>query len=221
MKTVLFITGTDTGVGKTQISLSLIEKFNKNGYTTTALKPIASGCKQDKNGAWVNDDALALRDAITEKQPYAKINPFSFKDPIAPHLAAKRENKILSTNCVSQAIKQTLQYQTADVLIIEGAGGWALPLNSEEFYSEVISNLQIPVILVIGIRLGCLNHAILTSQSILSSGALYLGWIANCIDPHMQAQDETIEALKTLIQAPYLGTMPYQNNSLASSISLL
>ncbi|MFZ4076440.1 MAG: dethiobiotin synthase [Legionellaceae bacterium] len=201
---------------KTRISLSFIEKLNQNGYTTAALKPIASGCKQDKNEAWVNEDALALRDAVTEKQPYAKINPFSFKDPIAPHLAAKRENKTLSIECVSQVIKDTLQHQTADVLIIEGAGGWALPLNSEELYSEVISNLQIPVILVIGIRLGCLNHGILTSQNILSSGALYLGWIANCIDPHMQAQDETIEALKTLIQAPYLGTMHYEKKTLAS-----
>lgn len=213
MKTVLFITGTDTGVGKTEVSLSLIKAFNQNGYTTAALKPIASGCKQDKNGTWVNEDALALRDATTEKQPYATINPFSFKDPIAPHLAAKRENKTLSIDCISQAIRNTLQHQTADVLIIEGAGGWALPLNSEELYSEVISNLQIPVILVIGIRLGCLNHGILTSQSIVSSGALYLGWIANCIDPLMQAQDETIQALKPLIQAPYLGTMLYQNKS--------
>lgn len=201
--TAIFITGTDTEVGKTYVTVKLIESANQQGFTTFGIKPIASGALLNSEGKLRNDDALRLQAAASVKKPYPTVNPFCFSEPIAPHLAAKSK---LDPENIKQHILSSIQPQ-ADFNFIEGAGGWALPLGNKYLLSEIIVELNIPVILVIGMRLGCLNHAILTYKNMQSMGAGVLGWIANCIDPNMPALEENIEALKEYINRPCLAIL--------------
>lgn len=209
MSKTIFVTGTDTGVGKTTISVLLLRKLNRLGYKTFALKPIASGCRMDVNYNLISDDALALQLAASLFKPYKIVNPIALKEPIAPHLAAELMGKNLSIALLTEIITTHLQVE-ADINIIEGVGGWSIPLNEKELFSEVICSLKIPVILVVAIKLGCLNHAILTYHNILQMKVPLLGWVANCIEQNTLAGSKNIETLKQWIDAPCLGIIPFR-----------
>ncbi len=207
MKTI-FITGTDTDVGKTYITVSLLQQFNAENLKTFAIKPIASGCEPDSSGKLINADALALQQAASIKKPYATINPFAFREPIAPHLAAKNAGIKLSVADLTAKITSAIQPQ-ADINLIEGVGGWSVPLNDHELLADMVYALGIPVILVIAIKLGYLNHAILTHNNIKQMNIPLLGWVANCIEPDMLAAQVNIQTLNHWISAPCLGVVGY------------
>ncbi|MCD6045092.1 MAG: bioD [Gammaproteobacteria bacterium] len=206
----IFITGTDTAVGKTTISCLLLKKLKQLGYKTFAMKPIASGCTMDENNHFVNEDALALQAAASIFKPYPAINPIALKEPIAPHLAAKLMGKKLSVALLTETITAHVQAE-ADINIIEGVGGWSVPLNETELFSEAILQLNIPTILVVAIKLGCLNHAILTYHNIVQMKVPLLGWVANCIEQDTLASSGNIETLKQWIHAPCLGVVPFRS----------
>lgn len=205
-KKVFFVAGTDTGVGKTLISAGLLIAAKNRGLTTIALKPVAAGCEKTAEGLR-NDDALLLQSVITEDLSYEQINPVALELAIAPHIAAQQARRTLSVDRLAGFCRGVLN--TADFTIVEGAGGWRVPLNSAETMADLARVLQLPVILVVGIRLGCINHALLTIEAIARDGLPLVGWVANCIDPSMQVRDENISTLKQLIPAPCLGCIPY------------
>ena len=205
----LFITGTDTNIGKTYISIGLLEKFTKIGLTTLGTKPLASGCYKE-NDKLISQDAVELMKASSVKVDYQLVNPFAFKRAIAPHIAAKQENYPLTKIKIEQAMLRMLSIPS-DVTIIEGVGGWCTPINENELMADVITSMKLPVILVVGLKLGCLNHSILTAQAIKEARLPFIGWIGNCIDPNMQAISYNIESLKSLITAPCLGIVQYRH----------
>jgi dethiobiotin synthetase len=207
----IFITGTDTGVGKTFVSTLLLEEYNALGFKTFAIKPIASGCVSNAAGELVNDDALALIEEISIKRPYNQVNPMALKEAIAPHLAAKQDNIHISSLGVQQSILKRIPPE-ADITVVEGAGGWSVPLNNSELYSDVVRQLKLPVVLVVGIKLGCLNHALLTYENIIKSNTPFIGWVANCLEQNTSALNENIETLKQWIKQPCLGVVPYNNS---------
>lgn len=206
-----FITGTDTGVGKTVVTCALLRAFAAAGKSTLGLKPVASGCAATHDGLR-NDDALALMAAATVKLPYAQVNPLAFAAPLAPHLAADREGKRIRVAQLAGLVRGALTQARADVTLVEGAGGWRVPLNDAETLADFARELQLPVILVVGLRLGCINHALLTAEAILRDGVPLAGWVANCIDPQMEAREENIQALRTRLPAPLLGVMPHRSH---------
>lgn len=204
-----FITGTDTNIGKTYVATHLLKQFNQAGLKTIGLKPIASGAI---NG--INEDALILQKSASIHLPLNIINPFVFEPPIAPHLAAEKVGIKLTANMIKDNICNTMHiYHHADHYIIEGAGGLLVPINDHETIADVIAVMNIPVILVVGIRLGCLNHTLLTAAHIESCKLPFAGWIANCLDKDCIEQTEIIEAIKKRIKAPWLCTIPYDEKS--------
>lgn len=202
-----FVTGTDTGVGKTYVSCLLLEAFKQQGLKTIALKPIAAGC-ETVDGQRRNDDALQLQQHMTETLSYEEINPFALEAAIAPHIAAANEGRRLLVSRIAGMVRGA-SMQPADVTLVEGAGGWYVPLNDKETLADLVRELQLPVILVVGMRLGCLNHAILTARAIYRDGLRVAGWVANCIEPDMPELDANIQTLKTLLSAPCLGVIPH------------
>ncbi|UVE59675.1 dethiobiotin synthase [Coxiella-like endosymbiont] len=202
-----FITGTDTGIGKTYVSVALLRKFSNEGFSTFGMKPVASGC-QRINHKLYNEDALAIQKASSIKKAYEYVNPFTFELPIAPHVASQLNNQFFSKYEVVNIINRTFKV-TADVFIVEGIGGWFVPLNEKELMSDVVKLLNIPVILVVGIRLGCLNHALLTASAIAQDRIPLAGWIANCLQPDMPVLAENIKTLKDWIKAPCWAVLPY------------
>lgn len=208
MSKMIFITGTDTDVGKTYVSCLLLQAFNELGFSTFAIKPVSSGCEENDIGELLNQDALNLQRSASIKRVYKMVNPIAFKQPIAPHIAANNKGSPLSKERVCQAILSSRK-DNADINLIEGVGGWAVPLNDDELFSDVVIDLKIPVILVVGIKLGCLNHALLTYQNILLRGGEVIGWVANCLDLETLAINENIETLKSWISAPCLAVVSY------------
>ena len=202
----LFIAGTDTDIGKTLVAEALLKKFAVNGQTTIALKPIAAGCENTEQGLR-NDDAVALQAAATTQLPYAQVNPIALQEACAPHIAAGNEGRRLQVSRVEGICRGALM-NSADVCIIEGAGGWRVPLNERESISDLAVALNTPVVLVVGMRLGCLNHAILTAEAIARDGLKLVGWVANCIDEQMPHLDENIDTLRHILPAPCLGVVP-------------
>lgn len=211
----LFITGTDTDVGKTYISKGLLNAFNDAGLTTTACKPVASGCDPKQT---VNADALALQRSCSVKLSYQAINPLVFTEAIAPHVAAARSGQTLDIDTLKNQCAPVLNYP-ADVCVIEGAGGWYTPLNAYETLADFAEQLHCYIILVIGMRLGCLNHSILTWQALRQARTPVCGWIANCIQPEMPALEENLASLHEYLPIPHLGIVRY-NASVADSIAL-
>jgi dethiobiotin synthetase len=208
----IFVTGTDTNVGKTYVSSNILTALQQRGYSTLGIKPIASGCIL-QDGKYINDDALLLQQASSIKLPYEQINPCAFKEPIAPHIAANLSQQQLSVETISKKISPALQH-TADICLIEGAGGWHVPLNEKETYADFVIQHQFPVLLIVGLRLGCLNHAILTSQAFKQSGVNVIGWVANSIDNNMIYQEENIKMLKHWLPIPCLDVIPYRTHSI-------
>ena len=207
----LFITGTDTDAGKTLVATTLLYKAQAEGLSCFGLKPIAAGCEW-RQGQWQNDDALFLQAASQPSQAYSCHNPIAFPQAIAPHIAAQIQQQKLSVNDVLKTCERSLQ-QPVDVHLIEGAGGWLVPLNDEQTLADLAQHLVTQqgynIILVVGIKLGCINHALLTQQLILSSGLTIIGWVANHIDPEMSEQEANVDYLEQHIQAPCLGRIPF------------
>lgn len=207
MTQAYFITGTDTDAGKTTISAGLLCAAKQHHLSTLAMKPVASGCEMTEQGLR-NSDALALIAQSTIKLPYAQINPYTFAPAIAPHIAADEAGVELSVDDLYQAAQFVLQ-QRADFTLIEGAGGWRVPISNTEFLSDFAIALNVPVILVVGVKLGCINHALLTVEAIRNDGLELAGWVANIIDPDCARLAENIEYLKQHIAAPCLAEVPH------------
>ncbi len=205
-----FIAGTDTGVGKTLITTTLLVLLKKHFFKTIALKPIASGCITTSTGLG-NNDAYLLQKYMSEKLTYAEINPFAFLEPIAPHIAAKIAKQPLSVKIIMDACQNILK-KPADYLFIEGIGGWLVPLNSHETTADLAKAFGYPIILVVGMRVGCLNHTLLTIESMQKKSINIAGWIANSMQPEMPYLNKHIKALKKFIPAPLLGIIPYLEN---------
>jgi len=200
----VFVTGTDTDVGKTRISVAIIELLQREGKRVAAMKPIASGCEVTIDGLR-NDDALKLSQQADVKLAYELINPYTFAPAIAPHIAAEQVNTAIELALIKQQFD--LIQQQSDAVVVEGAGGWLVPLNQTETMADLAISLDLPVILVVDIRLGCINHALLTVKAIESTGLKLQGWIAN----NLGQNPESIEIVETLTQriwAPCLGYVP-------------
>lgn len=198
-----FITGTDTGVGKTLISCALLHGFAAQGKRVAGFKPVAAGC--DENGH--NDDAMALRAASTMQLTYGQVNPYCFMQAVAPHLAAQFVGVSVSIERIMESFSE-LNAQS-DLVIVEGAGGFRVPLNAGQDSADLAQKLGLPVILVVGMRLGCLNHALLTIEAISARGLMLAGWVANVVDENMTMLNENITALQQRIAAPLLGIVPH------------
>jgi dethiobiotin synthetase len=211
MSVRIFITGTDTGIGKTYVTTSLLHALSQRGFATIGIKPLATGGFW-QNGQMCNEDALALANNASIKLAYAQINPVIFTPPIAPHLAAQEQGKVLSANSLMDACAEAFNYP-ADVCFVEGVGGWLTPLNERETMADFVRISGCKVILVVGMRLGCLNHTLLTYDMITQMQIPLLGWIANCLDPNMLYLAENIATLQQRLAIPYLGTVPYASNS--------
>ena len=192
MKQAFFITGTDTGIGKTYIACKLIQQYVAQGYKVVGMKPVAAGCDW-VDGEWVNDDVLKLEAASNIKAPRALTNPYSFKEPIAPHIAAHLEGKSVEIAVIKQAFDELCTL--ADIVIVEGAGGLLVPLNSACDMADLAKALNIPIIVVVGIKLGCINHALLTLEAIKARNCRLEGWVANKIDPTMPYCEENIASI--------------------------
>jgi len=200
-----FITGTDTGVGKTAVTLGLMARLQAQGKTVAAMKPVASGCEHSTAGL-VNDDALQLQRQSSVVLPYALVNPYAFEPPIAPHIAAARVGVTIAIDTIRSAFDEIAG--TADCVLVEGVGGWQVPLNDDETLVDLARALDLEVILVVGIRLGCLNHAMLTAESIVANGCAPSGWVANRLPPGAEYADENINALKSRLLLQFLGEVP-------------
>jgi dethiobiotin synthetase len=226
MKTV-FVTGTDTDVGKTYVSVLLLNAINQKGFKTIAFKPIAAGCEQIPQGLQ-NNDALCLQTAANVSIPYNLVNPITLEPPIAPHIAAARIGKVIDMSLVLSTFAK-LQAVEADFLLVEGAGGWRLPValpvldqsRRIKFLSEFVNEQKIPVVLVVGIKLGCLNHAVLTFEQIKRDGCEVVAWVANQIDPDMLNYVENLVSLTALIDAPLLAEVAYGQKLLSASDEVL
>lgn len=203
----LFVTGTDTGVGKTLVSAALLHTVAQRYPRVVGMKPISAGGLVQQGGTWVNEDVLALRAASTVAVPPELDNPVALPDPLSPHLAAARAGRRI-TVAELHAAQRALR-ALADVVVVEGAGGWRVPLNEHETLADLAIAMAAPVVLVVGLRLGCLNHALLTAEAIRSDGLVLAGWVANSIDPAMACRDENITTLQQRLPAPLLGVVPW------------
>lgn len=210
MKKAYFITGTDTDAGKTHTTVQLLKYYHQQGFKTAALKPIASGAEQTKQGLR-NDDALQLQAAMSMNFPYEHINPIVFEPPIAPHIAAEKMGRPLTVERILTACQPILN-SDYDLLFIEGAGGWNVPLNNHESLADLAVAFGFPIILVVGMKLGCLNHAILTWECIQQKQAPIAGWVANRLNPDMLCQEENIATLEKRFQMPPMLTLRYQES---------
>lgn len=200
-----FITGTDTGVGKTRVSCALLQAFAANGRKVIGMKPVAAG---RENGRWMDVDLLMA--ASTVSAPNKLVNPYALIPPLAPHIAATQTNIEIDLAVIQQSHAE-LQ-KKAEFIIVEGAGGFLVPLNDKNDGADMARILNLPVILVVGLRLGCLNHALLTAQAIQANGLHLAGWVANAIGLPMPAQKENIQALEERLNCPLLGVIPFVTN---------
>ncbi len=206
MKKAYFVTGTDTEVGKTWATLALMRHFQNQQMTVAGMKPVAAGCEM-LDGELKNEDALLIQQHSSVRLAYQDLNPYAFELPVSPHLACARQKLDLShiLECFSKIQQQ------AEVVIVEGAGGWLAPLSEQYDIADLAKAMDIPVVLVVAIKLGCINHARLSFEAIQSAAVPCVGWLAMCVDPEMQMQKENIQTLEKKIKAPLLGVLPYQD----------
>jgi dethiobiotin synthetase len=208
--TSLFVTGTDTGAGKTRVATSLVRALTARGLRVAAMKPVASGCVATSEGLR-NEDALALMAAANVRARYSEVNPFAFLPAIAPHIAA-REAGIPIDFDVLDRCRDRLQMRS-QVLVIEGAGGWLAPLDDSRGFADLAAHWQTHVLLVVGLRLGCLNHALLTVESIERRGLNLIGWVGSAIDPEFERLAENVATLERRIASPCLGILPFDTDA--------
>ncbi|HEU5399597.1 MAG TPA: dethiobiotin synthase [Gammaproteobacteria bacterium] len=201
-----FITGTDTGIGKTRVSAGLLKAFTKLGRRTVGMKPVASGAAATPEGLR-NDDALLLQSAASEKRAYRLVNPYCFAPAIAPHLAAMDAGVEVSMDTLRAAYAEL--WRGADTVVVEGVGGWQVPLSPLLELPDLARELELPVILVVGLRLGCLNHAALTARALAADGFALAGWVANAIDPAFERPEANLATLEAELRAPLLGRLAY------------
>jgi dethiobiotin synthetase len=199
-----FITGTDTNAGKTWATIALMHYFKSLGKTVAGMKPVASGCLM-QDGRLKNEDALLIQENASLPIDYDLVNPYAYELPVSPHIAGV-DNPVNLDLLVG---KFELLKTMADIVVVEGAGGWYSPLNEREDNSDLAKALALPVIMVVAIRLGCINHARLTYQAIMQSGVAFAGWIAVCTEPELLHRDENILTLKSALGGPLLGVLPY------------
>lgn len=202
----LFVTGTDTAVGKTLVATALVRGLVSEGARVAVMKPIAAGAERTEEGLR-NDDALALMKAANVPAPYCIVNPYCFAEPVAPHIAADRARIVIDIGRIGDC-HAVLAAQSAYVLV-EGAGGWQVPINEHQTMADVATLLKLPVLLVVALRLGCLNHAILTRRSIDAQGSAFAGWIANMAEPPMARLPENLATLERLMGTPPLAVVPH------------
>ncbi len=200
-----FIAGTDTGVGKTTVATVLLAGLTRRGYRAAGMKPVASGCRQTDDGLR-SEDAEKLMAASAVESDYSDVNPYAFEPAIAPHVAAKRAGVDIQLDTV-RAHYRRLAAQ-ADWLVVEGAGGWYVPLNSTHFMSDVARALGLPVIVVVGLRLGCISHALLTTAAIRADGLPLAGWVGNRVDVSFDTAAESVATLEERLDARCIGIMP-------------
>ncbi len=213
----LFITGTDTDIGKTVVTTALLYQLKQWGYTTVGCKPISAGCEVTCDSLR-NDDALQLQQVATYSLPYEMVNPIAFAEPIAPMIAAQHMQQPISLAQLQHAMRPVLS-TPVDYVLLEGIGGWLQPLNVKETLADYACLINANVILVVGICLGCINHSLLTWSHLQRSGVSVVGWVANCIDPDMLAQQDNINLLQELISVPCLGVIEYQDTSSCVSVA--
>lgn len=202
-----FITATDTDAGKTHVTSLLLKLAVQHKKRALGFKPISAGC-EEAFGQLVNTDALTLIESGNTQALYEQVNPFAFEPPIAPHIAAKQAGVELTFDKLDEALKE-VQTLDADLLMCEGAGGWLLPINDKDLLSDWVVNNELNVILVVGMKLGCLNHALLTMASLKAQGANVVGWIANQVDPEMAEFEANLATLEARLDVPLLAKSPY------------
>lgn len=202
----VFVTGTDTGIGKTRISCGLLQGFTHAGLRSVGMKPVASGALPTADGLR-NEDALALQQSAGVGLPYEWVNPYAFEPPIAPHIAAAEAGVEIELAPVLEAYARLCAQ--GDVVVVEGVGGWQVPLSPHLSLPELARALGLPVIMVVGMRLGCLNHALLTARAIQADGLQLAGWVANRIEPEFPRAEQNLATLRTCLSAPLLGEVPY------------
>ena len=204
-----FVTGTDTSVGKTTVTVRLMQQLVAQGLTVIGMKPVASGCEW-LDGRWQNDDVLQLTAASNVSAPAELINPYCFEPAIAPHIAAAQAGVEIDFNVIRAAYAQLTAM--ADVVIVEGAGGLLVPLNATQTIADLIQALSLPALVVVGMRLGCINHALLTAQVLKQRNIDFCGWVANNIDPQMSVPQENLQSLITGLQQPPVLQVPFQES---------
>ncbi len=214
-----FVTGTATGIGKTFASVALLHALRASGLRAVGMKPVASGCEWI-DGLWRNDDALALQAASDADTRYADVNPYALPAATAPEIAAQEAGVEIALPRIESAYRR-LQAQS-DLVVVEGVGGWAAPLSSTLDQCDVVHALDLRVILVVGLRLGCISHARLTARAINDDGAVIAGWVANEIDPEMQHRDAYFDLVQQRIVAPCMGRLPFivESGSMVSAPQL-
>ncbi|TBU92907.1 dethiobiotin synthase [Phytopseudomonas dryadis] len=217
MSAAFFVTGTDTEVGKTTVAAGLLQAARRAGLSTAAAKPVASGCLATADGLR-NDDALALLDECSLALRYDEVNPLAFAPAIAPHLAAREAGVVLDVAVLLAAVQRILHKQ-ADFTLVEGAGGWRVPLAGREALADLAVALGLPVILVVGVRLGCINHALLTAEAILGDGLPLAGWVANVVDPQTARLQDNLATLLERLPAPCLGQVPHLPRATAARVA--
>ncbi|MDU9401334.1 dethiobiotin synthase [Pseudomonas sp. zfem004] len=217
MSQAYFIAGTDTDVGKTTIAAGLLHAARQHGLSTLAAKPVASGCAVTPKGLR-NSDALALIDESSIKLPYEEVNPFAFEPAIAPHVAAREAGVALEVQTLRDAMRHVLD-QGADFTLVEGAGGWRVPLSNHANLSDLAIALRLPVILVVGVRLGCINHALLSAEAIARDGLQLAGWVANIVDPRTSRLEDNLSSLAERLPAPCLGRVPWLKQASADAVA--
>ena len=204
-----FVTGTDTSVGKTTVTVRLMQQLVAQGLTVIGMKPVASGCEW-LDGRWQNDDVLQLTAASNVSAPAELVNPYCFEPAIAPHIAAAQAGVEVDFDVIRAAYEQLTTM--ADVVIVEGAGGLLVPLNATQSIADLIQALSLPALVVVGMRLGCINHALLTAQVLKQRNIDFCGWVANNIDSQMSVPQENLQSLITGLQQPPVLQVPFQES---------
>lgn len=201
-----FVTGTDTGVGKTLTACALLHAFSARGLRAAGMKPVAAGARRS-GGELHSADVEQLAAASSIDAPCALLNPYCFELPIAPHVAAQEAGVIIALHTIVAAYRELATH--ADVVVVEGVGGFCVPLNAEEDAADLAQHLGLPVLLVVGMRLGCLSHALLTAEAIRARGLKLVGWVANHIDPAMELADDSVAALENRLSAPRIARVAF------------
>jgi dethiobiotin synthetase len=206
----IFIAGTDTGIGKTRVVVGLLRALRDAGVHATGMKPVATGTIQAVSGL-INEDVAAISEVSAAEASRADINPYCFNWPVSPHIAAERAGIVIDLAVISRAYARL--EACCDVVVVEGTGGWLAPIAAQATMADIAAALQLPVLLVVGMRLGCLNHALLSAQAIAQARAPLIGWIANAIDPAMSALAENVEALQQRLPAPLWAQLPHARDA--------
>ena len=201
-----FIAGTDTGIGKSVVSATLLVALNASGHRAVGMKPIASGCRETAWGLR-NEDAELLIAHGAGASDYARVNPFALPEAIAPHLAARRAGVEIRLDPINVAFAALST--NCDFVVVEGVGGWMVPLSATLMQADLVRALRLPVVLVVGLKLGCLNHAQLSARAIADDGCDLIGWIGNCVDSNMDCVEENLATLRERLPVPCLGALPY------------